>query len=548
MKQLKIRYAIVFLTFIFLFIAFTLNAQGVITTIAGTGTGGFSGDGGPATKAEFAYPYGITMDNHGNLLIVDEDNQRIRKITPNGIITTIAGTNGGTTNTGKGTLGGYNGDSILATTAQLNVPYDVKVDKHGNIYIADDQNNRIRKVDTAGIVTTFAGTGNLPFHGNYGDGGPAIKANLYYPVGLAIDTIGNVFVVDQSNRVRKIDTSGIITRVAGGGSGLGDGGLATNATLNEPFGIVVDNAGNLYIADTYNNRIRKVSTNGIITTIVGTGVQGFSGDGGLATKAELGNPSGIAFDKQGNLYIDDLQNSRIRKVSNDTITTIAGTGIEGVSGDGGNPLDAEIESPCLTIDTTGNIYLSNSDFGRVRKITYTKTLPLQLTSFGATHITNSILLGWQTATELNTSHFIIQHSTDGSSYKDIGTVKAIGSGANSYSFTDTHPANGINYYRLQSVDKDGASTYSKVVSCELSVVSKQITVYPNPAKDNVTIKGSHIASVQVIDNMGRVVKVISLKDATNPTLSVNSLPAGVYHLRIQTTDGNVSGNQLIIVK
>jgi len=179
-------------------------------------------------------------------------------------------------------------------------------------------------------------------------------------------------------------------------------------------------------------------------------------------------------------------------------------------------------------------------------VSRTSTVPVTLNSFEAEQKNQDVLLNWQTTTELNTSHFIIQHSTDGNSFKDIGNVKAIGSGANSYNFTDTHPAIGINYYRLESVDKDGASTFSKVVSCELSVVSKQITVYPNPAKSSVTVRGSHIASVQVIDNMGRVVKVVSLKDATNPVLSVSNLPRGVYHLRVQTSDGGVSGVGIVV--
>ena len=168
-------------------------------------------------------------------------------------------------------------------------------------------------------------------------------------------------------------------------------------------------------------------------------------------------------------------------------------------------------------------------------------LPVNINDFRVISLVNAMKISWQTATEQNTSHFIIQRSTDGSSFTDIGTVKAIGSGANSYSSTDNKPTNGINYYRLESVDKDGASTFSKVVSCELSVVSKQLTVYPNPAKSSVTVRGSHIASVQVIDNIGRVVKVVEFKDAANPSLSVSGLGAGVYHLRIQTTDGGVSG-------
>jgi subtilisin-like proprotein convertase family protein len=166
-------------------------------------------------------------------------------------------------------------------------------------------------------------------------------------------------------------------------------------------------------------------------------------------------------------------------------------------------------------------------------------LPVTLSSFTATAKNKTIITNWHTATELNTNHFNVQRSTDGTSFTDIGTVKAVGSGANSYSFIDNKPTDGINYYRLQIVDKDGAVSYSKVVSCELSVV-KPIAVYPNPSRDNVTISGSHIASIQVMDNLGRIVKVVELKDATNPSLSVNGLPAGVYHLRVQTSDGGVS--------
>jgi len=173
-------------------------------------------------------------------------------------------------------------------------------------------------------------------------------------------------------------------------------------------------------------------------------------------------------------------------------------------------------------------------------------LPVSLSYFTATAVNRTIQTNWQTATELNTSHFIIQHSTDGSSFTDIGTIKAIGSGSNSYSFTDTHPTNGINYYRLKSVDKDGGSSFSKVVSAEIVDSRYEIVVYPNPAKSSVTVRGSHISSVQVIDNMGRVVKVVELKDATNPVLSVSGLGAGVYHLMVQATDGVVSGKQLII--
>ena len=203
----------------------------------------------------------------------------------------------------------------------------------------------------------------------------------------------------------------------------------------------------------------------------------------------------------------------------------------------------------LITDTSGNLYAAGyftNTNGKYFVAKYSAIgLPIKLASITATQEGKTITTNWNTSTELNTSHFIIQHSTDGSSYTDIGTVTAIGSGANSYAYTDNNPTpyplNGVLYYRLQSVDKEGTCTYSKVVSVQLTVDRLPLTIAPNPSKDKVTVMGNHISSVQVIDNLGRVIKTQTLKDATNPTLSVNALPVGVYHLRVQTTDGKVSG-------
>jgi hypothetical protein len=203
----------------------------------------------------------------------------------------------------------------------------------------------------------------------------------------------------------------------------------------------------------------------------------------------------------------------------------------------------------ITAKSGQTIYFRVAPYFQGQKGTYlfeinlvrTATTPITFGELTAVEKGKDISLNWNTTTELNTSHFIIQRSTDGSSFTDIGTVKAIGSGANSYTFADNKPNNGINYYRLQSVDKDGSFAYSKVVSVQLTVNSNQFSVFPNPSKDKVTIQGNHIAFVQVVDNLGRVVKTQNLKDATNPTLSVSALPVGVYHLRIQTADGKVSG-------
>ncbi len=275
-------------------------ASGVITTITGTGVGGFSGDGGLAAGAELNNPAGIAIDGGGNLYVADRKNHRIRKIDPSGIITTVAGTG----------TGAYGGDGGLATEAQLDIPEGVAVDAAGNLYIADRYNNRIRKVDAHGVITTIAGDGSS-WAG--GDGGPATDASLSAPSGLVFDAAGNLYIADRrNNRVRRIDPSGIITTVAGTGMNAygGDGGLATQAQLNDPTGVAVDAAGNLYIADRVNHRLRRVDLSGVITTIAGIEHAGFNGDGILAAEAMLLYPINVAFDADGNLYLGTLNHLR----------------------------------------------------------------------------------------------------------------------------------------------------------------------------------------------------------------------------------------------
>ena len=283
-------------------------STGDISTVAGDGTAGYSGDGGPATKAELSSPEGVAVDHAGNIYIADHTNSRIRKVTlSTGIITTVAGN--GTT--------GYSGDGGLATKAELCAPEDVTVDSAGNIYIADSCNNRIRKVTVStGIITTVAGDGT----GGYsGDGGQATSAELSDPIGVGLDTANNIYIGDFSNnRIRKVTVStGIITTVAGDGKGgySGDGGPATSAELDSPGGVEVDPAGNIYIADYGNSRIRKVTAlTGFISMIGGNGVAGYSGDGGAATAAELNIPPALALDAVGNIYVADRGNNRIRAI------------------------------------------------------------------------------------------------------------------------------------------------------------------------------------------------------------------------------------------
>jgi sugar lactone lactonase YvrE len=336
-----------------------------ISTVAGNGTAGFSGDGGPATSAEMDNPTGVAVDSSGNIYFADPDNQRIRKVTAStGHMSTVAG---------NGTYG-FSGDGGAATSAELKNPDAVAVDSSGNVYIVDHTNSRIRKVTVStGVITTVAGNGTT---GYSGDGGAATSAELYWPEGVAVDSSGNIYIADSfSNRVRKVTVStGVITTVAGSGTAgySGDGSAATSAELNFPTGVAVDSSGNIYIADIDNYVIRKVTAStGVISRVAGNGTAGFSGDSGLAISAELSTPAGVAVDTSGNIYIGDYRNERIRKVTASTgnITTVAGNGTEGFSGDGGAATSAELNYPeSVAVDTSGNFYIGDYGNLRIRKV------------------------------------------------------------------------------------------------------------------------------------------------------------------------------------
>lgn len=385
------------------------NAQLIVSTVAG----GAVKDGGPATAAPLTLPRFAVYDRAGNLIIADDWAHRIRKVNASGIISTIAG-NG---------ISGFSGDNGPAKSALISFPTGIAIDSQGNILFTDQGNYRVRKIDTQGTITTIAGNGTI---GYSGDGGPAINASFSNMYGLALDRTGNIFICDQGNNViRKIDTAGIITTVAGNGTAgfSGDGGLATSAMLNFPYAVLPDTSGNLYISDFNNLRVRKVSTNQKINTFAGNGSSGCLGDGGLATAASIGGPRGLLFsggslliagsgcgktrtvnlsthiigtvagstggydgdgntalaskfsgesglvlDKSGNLVIVDRGNDRVRKLTTSTqiVTSIAG----GYTGDGGPGTASALNFPQgINFDRAGNLYIADEDEHRVRKIT-----------------------------------------------------------------------------------------------------------------------------------------------------------------------------------
>ena len=348
------------------------QTAGTINTIAGTGGALFSGDGGAATMAGLNVAVDVAADRDGNLYIADQFNHRIRKIAASGIITTVAGTG----------VPGYSGDGGPAVNAQINTPTGVFADNAGNIYIAEPGNQRIRKVDPTGTITTIAGNGSK---GYSGDAGPATSASLYNAVRVAVDPGGNVLIADQSNhRIRRVTPAGIITTIAGNGAGTpaegsfsGDGGPASAASLNNPTALAITAAGVIYIADQFNQRIRQVATNGIISTVAGTGTAAFGGDGGPATAASLNYPGGITLDAAGNIYFNDDLNYRTRRISagSGIITTIAGNGVAGFSGDGGPATSASLSGNFgAAVGTSGNLYIADSTNNRIREV-YGATAP-----------------------------------------------------------------------------------------------------------------------------------------------------------------------------
>ncbi len=333
-----------------------------VTKIVSTVAGGATGDGGPATAAHLNSPRGVEADGAGNFYIADALNYRIRKIDAAGNISTVAG---------NGT-NGFSGDGDLATLAQLRHPVNTALDGDGNLYIADAFSNRIRKVDADGNISTIAGIGRNGFGG---DGNLATLATLHYPWDVALDGSDNLYIADRDNRrIRMIDAdSKIISTVAGDGTrgDGGDGDQATAAQLNSPHGVAVDGDGNLYIADSGSHRVRKVDADGDISTVAGDGTRGFSGDGGQATAAQLNYPYSLALDGDGNLYIADRNNYRIRWVNADTgiIATVAGTGARGFSKDGGLATQSRLYgADGVAVDGAGYIYIGDTSSHRIRRV------------------------------------------------------------------------------------------------------------------------------------------------------------------------------------
>ncbi|HWE48759.1 MAG TPA: NHL repeat-containing protein [Bryobacteraceae bacterium] len=436
-----------------------VNAQtgSTISTFAGTGSPGTTGDGAQAAAALLNGPNGVAVDSVGNVYIADTSNHRVRIVNVNGVISNFAG-NG---------FASYSGDGFLATAAGLQAPTGVAVDSSGNVYIADAVANVVREV-SGGVITTLAGNGTAGFGG---DAGLANAANLNYPYAVAVDGSGNVYIADTLNhRIRKVSGGNINTIAGTAVLGFsGDGGPATAATLFAPMGVAVDSLGNVYISDTQNNRIRRI-TSGTITTVAGNGIGGYGGDGGAATSGQMYLPRGIAVDATGSIYIAEYANDIIRKIANGKIITVAGHVADGYTGDGGLATSATMSGPTsVALDPTGGYtYIADSRNNAIRLITNTTTSGvIPQFAAGGSYVTDFYVINKSTQpTSLSISFFNDQGAS---------AVVPLTGGTSSATFqgfalTDTIPALGTTFYEAGSLGPGTSLSGSAVIQSNPSIV------------------------------------------------------------------------------
>ena len=614
------------LLIVFISLPFVANTQ-TITTIAGNGIRGSTGDGGQADSAEIS-PYDCAVDSHGNLYFTTASGGAgcwIRKVTPCGIITSVAGTG----------VCGYNGDSILATTAKVNNPIGIAFDSYDTLFFAEEFNNRVRKVDAVtGLISTVAGNGTAGFGG---DGGAASVAMLNEPGDICFDHSGNLYIEDNGNyRIRKINTSGIISTIVGNGTGgySGDGGPADSAEISDNYGICADTNGNIIFGQDYWFRLRKVNVSDTIAFMAGNGSSGPSGDGGLANTAGI-EFFGVVYDRFGNLYISGWHDNDIRKITDSGIIyTVAGNGISGFGGDGGPADSAELDAPYgIAVDAYGNLYIADAGNNRIRKVTlnpviapaatitstadtvcsgtavtFTATVTGSSAPFTYQWLVNGIVAGGTnniyTYTPANGDSIRCVLSVNGlcatpssntiyivvipttipsitltsapvSTIGSIVTVNAIVAGAgSSYNInwydngvlfnTTTTPI--VTYTKTVNTDVVTATVIPMSVGCYDSTLSAAITItdsstasplpspgervsiYPNPAATEITIKAANkISEITITNVLGQIVASPRPSPGERELLriDVSGLPMGVYFVKVTDSEGWKTATKIV---
>jgi hypothetical protein len=522
-------------------------------TLCGLGTNVTSGDNGPANLASIQGPRSVATDTSGNLYIADVTANVIRKIGTNGYITRVAG---------NGTAGS-SGNGGPATAAQLSMSGGgcVNVDRAGNIYICNTSGNTIQKVNAStGIINVIAGTGVSGFTG---DGGAATAAKIYNPFGICIDAAGNIYFSDQLNyRIRKITPSGVISTIIGTGSNAssGDGGPGTAARVSQPRDLVLDNSGNLYIVDG-NNYIRKyIIATGIISTIAGTGTGGYSGDGGPATAAMLNRPARAAFDGGRMLYVSDQDNNRIRQINLTTgiIRTVVATGTASYTGDGGPSVSGTLWSPAgIAVGKRGEVYIADANNRRVRIAPFNESIVISIPN---SSLASGAPAVFTAKTSINTSYTTLQWQVSGT---NVGT--------GGFTYTNSSPSTGDVYRCILTTAPECGTAFSDTsnsitvtvagsktgenLPTSLSAVSlgEGMTIYPNPVHGPLNLEASGLqsgdAQIQVIDQLGRTVlsQTVSISDTVmSHQIDMSTLPSGMYLITV--TDAGAKKWMLKFIK
>jgi sugar lactone lactonase YvrE len=546
------------------------TTPGTVTTFAGNGMQGSTE--GTGTAAMFNYPYGVAVDAAGNVYVADSYNHKIRKISSVAVVTTLAG---------NGTLGS---NDATGTLAKFNYPLGVAVDAAGNVYVADIYNNKIRKITSTGVVTTLAGSSSTGAIDGIGT-----AASFNNPTGVAVDATGNVYVADNSNhKIRKITSAGVVTTLAGNGTAGAIDGIGTAASFNFPTGVAVDAAGNVYVADNINQKIRKITSAGVVSTLAGSGTYGSTDATGTA--ASFYNPNGVAVDATGNVYVADNNNQKIRKITSaGVVTTLAGNGTVGATDAIGTA--ASFYDPTgVAVDAAGNVYVADYSNHKIRKISLfgysisptlptglsfnattgtisgtptvvtaatnysitatnssgisstvisiatTTTTPVVLNSFILEKNARTAILNWSTASEINNKYFEVQRSIDSKTFSTIGIVEAKGF-AGEYLFKDENPFVGINYYRLKQVDIDGKFSFSETKSVKFDGDGKlSFVMYPNPAKEKVNVYANAFfgkGEIIITDISGKQIQQQVLVVGNN-TIEIKNLTKGIYFVNIVT--------------
>jgi len=498
---------------IILLLLLASSAHGqIITTISSTATGALYS------------PQQIVFDAHNNLYISEGPSYKVMKLDTNGVVSVFAATG----------IAGFGGDSGAATSARLKNGNGVAADTSGNVYIADAGNNRIRKVNiSTGIITTFAGTGVSGFSG---DSGLATSATFSDPHAIVYDKIsGNLYVADAGNyRIRKINSSGVVSTIAGNGSSgySGDSGLAISAQCTPDFDLCLDSIGNLYFINAGNFTVRKINTSGIITTVAGNGLSGYNGDEIDAMSANL-SPISISFDDSGQLIISDWNNNRVRKIDNfGIIHTIAGTGVFGVGGDGGAAISAELSTTCgIAFDRCNNLYIAQIDNPRIRKITFNTpdTSTIFLSGVTSASLGSTVAIS-ATVGGVGTGYTIIWY--------DNGIPFDTTTGL-STSYTKTLSTDTITARALPAGECNISSVSAAHIVTDASTiidnVSKQgnFSIYPIPAHDAIVINATQsICNFSITNMIGQVLYSSSCAN-TKADVDISWLPSGIYLIKVK---------------